>query len=69
MALGRQILLFEAVLEVVLGLLQRAFSDSKEPGELLRVVPAESLRGIALGGSDGIADLIAVLEIARRWRV
>ena len=68
-AFGREILLFQAVLQVVLGLLKRAGCDSEEPGELLGVVPTEPFRGIPLGGSDGVADLIAVFEISRRRRV
>ena len=61
----REILLFQAVLQMILGLLQRAGRDSKEPRELLWVVTTEPFRSVSLGGSDRVADLIAVFEISR----
>jgi hypothetical protein len=50
-------------MKMILGFIQRACGDAQEVHELLRIVPAESLRRISRGGSSGISNLIAEFEI------
>ena len=49
---GRDILLFQAVLQMVLGLMKGAGGDSEEPGELFWVVTTEPFRCVSFDGSD-----------------